>query len=169
MNRRLWLGVALAFSVAAGGFALSQDAPPGQPRPGGGATEIGRQLVDALRETEGWLGAEAGSLGRGRAFIVAWFENRAAAMNWYEHPTHVRMMEGSRIDNPDGKPPMEGIPEDIPIMVIAMIEFGGAPAVEGSQIPFSAISIELYTPLKGGLKINRGMAPDAFYQLMNKR
>jgi hypothetical protein len=170
MKRRGWLGAALALSVAAGAYALTQDAPPaGRPQQGGGPADMGRQLVEALRATEGCLGAEAGRIGRDRVFIIAWFENRAAAMNWYEHPTHVRMMEGSKIDDPEGKPPMDGIPDDVPIMAIATMEFAGPPAVEGSQIPFSAISIELYTPLKGGLKINRGMAPDAFYELLETK
>jgi hypothetical protein len=168
MKRRVWLGAAMALTAAAGAYALTQDAPPPQ-RPGGSAADMGRQLVEALRGTEGCLGAEAGSIGPGRVFIIAWFENRAAAMNWYEHPTHVRMMEASKIDDPEGKPPMDGIPDDVPIMAIATMEFAGPPAVEGATIPFSAISIELYTPLEGGLKLNRGMAPAGFYDRVNKQ
>lgn len=182
MRDRWIVAAAVAACVAGGAWALQPADGQRPQRPGGAMTELGGQMVEQLRGVEGCLGAEAGRIAGNKVFIVAWFENKAAAMRWYDHPMHQRLMKAANMEDDkheehaEGKDDdheeheeMEGVPDDLPVMAIATMEFGGPPAVEGSQIPFSAISIELYTAVKGGLRINGGFAPDGWYDLIEKR
>ena len=105
--------------------------------------------------------------------IFAWFEDKAAAMRWYDHPTHRRMRGASRLEGRDGVggvaevggvggEPMAALEDGVPVMAVACIVFDGPAAVPESPIPFSAISIELFTPVPGGLRLNGGFSPDGF-------
>jgi hypothetical protein len=101
-------------------------------------------------------------LSNGQDVIFAFFENKQAALNWYYSPMHKGVMKllGENADSKE--PPMKDVPDGVPVMAIASITFGGKPAIEGSPIPFSQISIELYTPLSGGLNFGGGFSPDEF-------
>jgi len=135
--------------------------PPGRPAPGGGDVDLAAMLIQGLRSTPGCLGAEAAQWTNGKASIVGWFEDRAAAMRWYEHPMHRRMMDG--IDGgEDGDRPMADVPPDVPLMIVATITPSERPEIPGFPGPISQISIELFTPVAGGAMINGRLSPDGF-------
>ncbi len=144
--------------------AAAPTAPGGQPagRPGGGQPDLGALLVQGLKETEGCLGVDAAQFQSGKNTIVAWFENKAAAVRWYHSPVHARLLGGMGANPEDGEPLEHVTDENTPIMVMASISFGGEPAVPGSMLPFSQISIEMYAPLPGGASINGRLAPKSF-------
>ncbi|MEM8873200.1 MAG: hypothetical protein AAGD32_02970 [Planctomycetota bacterium] len=125
---------------------------------------MGQMLVDGLKSTPGCLDADAANLSSGKACIFAWFENKEAALAWYHHPVHVRMR--AAIPTPDvgeeDREPMANVPDDVPVLAVATMIFDGEPLVKDSPVPFSGISIELYTPLDAGLRANGGFAPSGF-------
>ncbi|TVQ60182.1 MAG: hypothetical protein EA378_12330 [Phycisphaerales bacterium] len=152
-----------AFHALAGSEAAAQPADQRQMQQGG-QPDIGAMLVDTLRSVEGCLGAEAAQFQNGKIAIIGWFENKAAAERWYNHPMHRRLM-GALPQDADAEPrqPMQHIEDpDQPIMVIAAITFDPQnPRIPG-PMPLSQISIELYAPLPGGAMINGRLAPEAF-------
>ena len=86
-------------------------------------------------------------------------------MRWYNHPMHQHlrgMMPGTA---PEGYQPMQNVPDGVPVLAVASISYAGEPAIKDSPIPFSSISIELYVPIDGGLRINGGFAPEKFAEL----
>ncbi len=124
-----------------------------------------RLLVEGLLATEGCLGADAGQMMSGKNVIVAWFEDKAATVRWYESNTHKGIMEGmtSDIEGYSHTPLAHVDDEDTPIMVIATI----TPSTDGSTLagfpaPISQVSIELFAPLPGGAYWNGRFAPPAF-------
>lgn len=148
--------------------ANTQPAPPAT-RPGGqgaGAQDMGARMVEAIKATEGCMGVKTAQVSGGQNAIFAFFENKQAAMNWYNHPMHValRGMFPAEAGVKDHVP-MAHLPDGVPVLAVASIGFNGPPAFEGSQIPFSSISIELYVPVNGGLRIVDGMAPEKFAEL----
>jgi hypothetical protein len=153
----------LAMGAGLGVAQVNQPAEaPASPARGGGPGDLGKMLVEGLRTTEGCLGVDSGQFQSGFSTIVAWFENKAAAERWYFSPTHARLMGMAGAD-PQSRKPLEHVADaDLPVMVIASIAFDGPPAVPGSPIPFSKISIEMYTPLPGGAAFNGRLAPEAF-------
>ncbi|GJM19285.1 MAG: hypothetical protein DHS20C14_14980 [Phycisphaeraceae bacterium] len=162
MLKQVALGVCLAgaagLMVAAGiqpegEPPASQDAPPAA----GGVQDMGQMLIDGLEATEGCLGVETPQFPDGRQSIMAWFENKAAVERWYYSPSHQFMM--GAVGAGKTKPLSFVTDEKAPVMVIATIDFTGPPALPG-PIPFSAISIELYTPLPGGAYIGKRLAPE---------
>ena len=56
--------------------------------------------------------------------------------------------------------PMARVPDDVPIMAVASLKMGGEKPLPGMRMPVSEISIELYTPLPGGLRYAGGFAPE---------
>jgi hypothetical protein len=54
-------------------------------------------------------------------------------------------------------------------VTVASISFKGKPAIKDSPIPFSQISIEMYTPLSGGISVGGSFAPEAFLKLVGKK
>lgn len=125
--------------------------------------DMGRQLVEGLRSTEGCLGVQTGDTDAGHSMIMAWFENKAAATRWYDSPVHRGMMQmmGSGDGGQDTGEPMEHVADDVPIFVMAAITFSDRPEIPGVPIPIKQISIEMYTPLPGGAFINGRVAPDS--------
>ena len=63
-----------------------------QAQPGNPGDGMGQMLIAGLKSVEGCLGVDAGEMMSGRRSIFAWFENKAAARRWYDHPVHQRMM-----------------------------------------------------------------------------
>jgi quinol monooxygenase YgiN len=126
---------------------------------------MGQKLLDGLRATPGCLGADAAQTQSGKNVIFGWFENKAAAMAWYNSPTHSFMRMAMTVDGGgDGREPMADVPDNIPIMAIAslkMIKEGdGQKPLPGMRMPISEIAIELYTPLPGGLRYAGGFTPE---------
>ncbi|MFG0305177.1 MAG: antibiotic biosynthesis monooxygenase family protein [Phycisphaerales bacterium JB040] len=154
-TRTLLIGISTLALAAGLGLSLQPERAPGD--------DFGRRLVEALERSEGCLGADRAVFASGRQTVVGWFEDRAALERWYHAPMHRMMMAG--LDAPpraEGEPaPMAGVPEGVPVMVMATVSTGGEPVAPG-RMPFSQISIELYTPLPGGAMINGRLAPEGF-------
>ena len=161
-SRLLALVAALGIGATAL-WATRQESPPAQAADrAGDMAAMADRLIAALEATPGCLGTDAAEMRSGKFVIFGFFENKAAATEWYNHPMHVGMRRASGITPPAGYEPMADVPDDTPVLALASLAFDGPPAVEGAAIPFSAISIELYAPLDGGLRINGGFAPEAF-------
>ena len=160
----------------AGGSLLASDAPQAgnatqakeqPPARGGqgqgqgqGQPDLGAMLIAGLKSTPGCLGADAAQTMSGRNTIIGWFEDKAAAMRWYEHPMHQRMMGGVGADR--AEPPMAHVPDDVPLMIMATITPSERPEIPGFPGPINQISIELFTPVPGGASINGRLSPEAF-------
>src|SRR5262245_56577299 len=161
----------LAFSALAAGLlgspARAGEKQPKTPPPGGEAQlkQLGDELIKGLKATPGCLGVDSGQMSSGKAVIFAFFENKKAAMKWYYSPTHQKAMDLLNPDRDRKHVPMRGVPDDVPVMAVAAITFGGKPAAGRLKLPVSQISIELYTPLSGGLNVGGGFSPDAFRAL----
>lgn len=126
-----------------------QQASPGQGLP---------DLVGALRTVPGCLGVEAGSFQSGKNVIFAWFEDKEAAMRWYNHEVHQGSMASFMNEESDHKP-MAGVPDGVPVLAIASITFADKPHFKEISLPISQIAIELYTPMKGGIHLGGTFAP----------
>lgn len=148
----LFLGAHLAMQPPAG-------QPPAAGGGGGGGRDLGRQLIEGLKATPGCLGTEAAQTQSGKNVIFAWFENKKAVMAWYKSDAHQAAMEKFNLPPDAAHHPLEGIPDDSgPIMVAASLKFSGQP-LPGTNAPVSEIAIELYSPLRGGIRLNGGFAP----------
>lgn len=123
--------------------------------------EMGQRLAAGLKATEGCLGVDLAQWQSGKNTICAWFEDKEAAKRWYYSDTHTGFM-GAVGGGDEDRKPLEHVETDGPIMVMATISFNGPPALEGSRIPFSQISIELFEPLPGGAHVNGRLAPEKF-------
>jgi hypothetical protein len=165
MKRWKTLGVvALAALLGIGGAGAAMSYQ--QDRAGGreaARPDMGAMLVEGLRATPGCLGADAGRMASGKSIIVAWFENKAAVIRWYESDVHQRVMRAfAGVEDAEQRPLQHVTDEDTPIMVVASLTFENRPRAEGVSLPISQISIELYAPLPGGAYVNGRLAPDAF-------
>ena len=118
-------------------------------------------LVGALKATPGVLGVDAGQMLSGKQVIFAWFENKQAALNWYNSDVHRKLMNGfsSGPRRPDG--PLAGVKDDSgPILAIASLTIDRAAMQSGDlRAATSQIAIELYAPLPGGLAAGGRFAP----------
>lgn len=155
------LAVAPPFNVVA--WIVAQGAPPagrGGP-PAQGA--MGNELVESVRATKGCLGVETAFTSTRKSVIFAWFEDKAATMRWYESDYHQTMMMGMTDANaePSERGPLEHVPDDVPVLCIATITPSTKPMIPGFPAPISQVSIELYTPLPGGLALNGRFAPES--------
>lgn len=152
---------ALALASVAGARLLDGDTPapsPGAAKPAPSASFDGDALIQGLRSTPGCLGVDAGKMGSGKNVIFAWFENKAAALAWYRSDVHRQAMTDFFPDTPRVKP-MDGVPDNVPILAIASITFADKPAFDETPLPISQIAIELYTPIKGGIHLGGTFAP----------
>ena len=124
----------------------------------GGAAPFG-DLVGELKKTEGCLGVELVSTQSGKQAIFAWFDDRAAVLRCYDSPSHRGVMDRFCPDRPPHRP-LADIPDGTgPILAIASITPQATPNPELGGIPVSQISIELLTPLPGGLDFGGTFAP----------
>ncbi len=153
-TRQLRTAASIAvLALAAGGASvIAQNAEDRAPNP------LMQNLPMAVAETEGCLGIELAQTMSGKNVIFAWFENKAAAMNWYWSESHVQAMSFVGFD-PKGHEPMKGVPDEGPILVIASIVQSDDPAA-GGDLGVSQIAIELYQPLPGGAYANGRFAPE---------
>src|SRR2546425_11945764 len=106
------LGVVLQLSAG-----LAQDKAQAPRNPFAGLPD----LVSGLKATPGCLGVETARTSSGKQVIFAWFENKTAALAWYNSDMHqsvMRQFGGAR----PGRTPMADIPDDgAPIMAIASL------------------------------------------------
>ncbi len=117
-------------------------------------------LVTPLRAIPGCLGVETARTESGKNVIFAWFEDKAAALRWYRSETHVQAMKAFTPDLEHEEEPMSEVPDEVgPILAIASITFTSEPELDSVALPVSQISIELYTPLEGGLSLGGRFAP----------
>jgi len=156
MRAKTWVtcvaGVLIAGSVVA--FAPPKQAEKAS---GGGFPD----LVGALKQTEGCLGVETARTTSGKNVIFAWFEDKAAVLQWYYGDTHQAVMSNAFPDYEPGEP-LEGVSDDAgPIMAIASITMAKQAELEQTGLPISQIAIELYEPITGGLFLGSRFAPDA--------
>ena len=159
---------ALTFGLAFSLVAVAGDNPPADGAGKNAALLKGQEIVKALKETPGCLGVETAQTSSGKAVIFAFFENKKALLKWYFSPTHRELIESLGADYDSKRKPMQGVPDDIPVMAVASIKFGGKPPSDKVKLPISQISIELYAPVTKGLSIGGGFAPDAFRALAPK-
>jgi hypothetical protein len=146
-------GVALAAAALVFGQDGATEAHPGA------AMLDGEVLMKGLQATPGCLGVDAAQTMSGKSVIFAWFENKSAAMAWFNSETHQNAMKAGFPEYETAGVPMEGIPENTPIMAIAALTPGEKPEGAPGVMPVSQISIELYTPLKGGIHYGGTFAP----------
>jgi hypothetical protein len=118
-------------------------------------------LPEAIKATPGCLGVETAQTSSGKMVIFAWFENKKAALAWYYSQTHQMLVKmGGGAARPGG--PMADVPDDgKPIMAIASVILARPQdGIPQSGLPsVTQISIELYTPLPGGLAVGGRFAP----------
>ena len=154
------VGVMMAMGAVGleGGSSASETNAPAIAQPQG---DMGQQLAEGLKKTEGCLGVDLAQWQSGKNTICAWFENKDAVERWYYSESHSGFM-GAVGSDPEDRKPLRHVKTEGPIMVMATISFNGPPAVEGGKIPFSQIAIELFEPLPGGAHINGRLAPEKF-------
>lgn len=158
--------IGLAYTTLARQGATPAPAAPQAPAEGQlPRGDMGSMLVKGLKETPGCLGVESGKLDSGKHVIFGFFKDKQAAMAWYHHPMHQRMQDLVMPDRDKTRTPMADVPDGVPVIAVASLMPSDKPVVNGSKIPFSQISIELYTPLTGGLNIGGGFSPDDFRAL----
>ena len=162
--RRASIGVAILGVVAAAALAWQPQTTPAASQPAeprDQAMQLADMLIRGLESTEGCLGTDAAKFKSGKAVIVAWFKDKAAAVRWYNHPTHKMMMMGMGT-KPEDFVPLEHVKDpETPVMVMASISVGGEDAIPG-MMGISQIAIEMYTPLPGGAMVRGRLAPKDF-------
>ncbi|MEM9066036.1 MAG: hypothetical protein AAGB51_11155 [Planctomycetota bacterium] len=155
LARRAVLFPLFAFAFAAvGAIGLTQNATAASAQ-----QDMGRMLVNGLKATDGCIGVETGSTDSGHQMIMAWFENKAAALRWYNSAAHQQVM-GMVGGDQEYRKPMTHVPDDVAIMVIAAITPSDRPEIPDMPLPISQISIEMYTPLPGGAYFGGRVAPE---------
>jgi hypothetical protein len=161
MRRATGTAIILGTGMLAAGLLLSSGAGASPQDPKAEGTPQARRqmpdLIQGLKDTPGCLGVETARTQSGKQVIFAWFENKKAAMAWYNSKTHrfyQEMMGGS-----SGRPPMAQVPEDQPFLCIASITPSKEQKIEGAPYPISQISIELYSVLPGGASMGGTFAP----------
>jgi quinol monooxygenase YgiN len=162
-TRRLWmfLGLLAALTLAASPAGLAAD-PAAQDKPkdkAGGSQDLFTGLLTALRNSPGCLGIEVARTESGKEVVFAWFEDKKAALAWYNSDAHREMMKKFFGLKPRANA-LADVPDDAgPIMAVASVTLGGPPTKD-NPLPYKQISIELYRPLSGGLSFGGRFAPD---------
>jgi Antibiotic biosynthesis monooxygenase len=117
-------------------------------------------LAASVKASPGCLGVETAQTASGKSVIFAWFEDKKAALKWYNSDTHREMMKQFLPDFKSNRKPLADVPDDSgPIMVVASITLSMKPTKE-NPLPFKQIAIEIYQPLGGGLSIGGRFAPE---------
>jgi len=154
------LTVSLLFAAGAG--LIPAQSPPASPTETGGNGGFNVDiLVRGLQSTPGCLGTDVAQFQSGKLAIFAWFENKAAARRWYDHPAHKGAMRGffpqGGLSGADDVPLAHIADDTGPLLVIATL----TPNREGGpgQPPLAQISIEHYQPMPGGIAIGGRLSP----------
>jgi hypothetical protein len=117
-------------------------------------------LVGPLKATPGCLGVETARTASGKMVIFAWFEDKKAALRWYNSEMHQQLVKMAGPPEP-GHVPLAGIADESgPILAVASLTLSNQPP-KGSPLPVSQIAIELYQPLPGGVFVGGRFAPNS--------
>jgi hypothetical protein len=150
-------GWAVAGSVVVALACLWTTPALAQTPPGGGFPNV----LGALKSAPGCLGVETGQTSSGRRVIFAWFESKKALVAWYHSDAHQRAMKSVFPNQTFDRQPLPDLAEDSgPILTIVSVKFADPSKTDGSP-PITAIGIELYGPLPGGVAVGGRFAPDA--------
>ena len=118
-------------------------------------------LVAGLKATQGCLGVETARTASRKNVIFAWFEDKKAVLRWYYSDMHQQAQKSLFPGHKPGEP-LKDVPDDVgPVMAIASITMGEKPQIEGTSLPISQISIELYKPVTGGIFYGGRFAPES--------
>jgi hypothetical protein len=117
-------------------------------------------LTTALKESPGCLGVETAQTASGKSVIFAWFEDKEAALSWYNSDAHREAMKRYLPEAKSGRKALADVPDDGgPIMAVASLTPNDKPTKDNPN-PFKQIAIELYRPLGEGLAIGGRFAPE---------
>src|SRR5829696_556269 len=94
----------------------AQEAAPAQQQKGGLP-----DLVAGLKATPGCLGVEIAQTTSGKSVIFAWFENKAAVLNWYNSPMHQALLSQYSAGRRRPGGPLAGVPDEGPVLAIASL------------------------------------------------
>lgn len=145
----------LLSALALGSLAVSGFAQEGKGQ-GAGLPD----LVAGLKATPGCLGVETARTTSGKNVIFAWFESKKAVLNWYYSDMHQGVIKTFFPGHKPGEP-LKDVPDDVgPIMAIASLTMTDKSKSEGTTLPISQISIELYKPITGGIFLGGRFAPN---------
>jgi hypothetical protein len=119
-------------------------------------------VVGALRTTAGCLGVETARTASGKRVIFAWFENKAALVEWYHGDVHQNAMKTVFPGLTFDRRPLRDLADDSgPILAIVSATFLDTPRPDAAPMPVTSLAIELYGPLPGGVAVGGRFAPDA--------
>jgi len=150
----------LVFGGAPGTYQAADPPAKADDKPGKPDDKGFPDLAAALKESPGCLGVETARTASGKLVIFAWFEDKKAALAWYNSDTHQQAMKRFLPDFTSGRKPLADVPDDgRPIMAVASITTNDKPTKDNPS-PFKQIAIELYQPLSGGLAIGGRFAPE---------
>lgn len=162
MNRRAPFIFVSAFALCAAGTLLlapfapkshAQDAPPAPQTP----QNLFGNLPKMVESSPGCLGVESARTSSGKFAIFAWFENKKAAVTFYNSMGHQSLMK--MMPQRSGRAPLEGVKDpNAPILCIASVTLMDKPDPQ-TKMPVSQIAIELYTPVSGGFAYGGRFAP----------
>ncbi|GEM_PF-2867560 len=109
-----------------------------------------QRAVRALRDSPGCLGVEASQLSGNRAAIFAMFRDKASAVTWYRGEVHQSLVDKVRFYRDHEHGPLSGVADGTgPILAIATLSRRAA--ADGDTPPYVLLSVELFTPLEGGV------------------
>jgi quinol monooxygenase YgiN len=161
MNKPSIIGLCLAVVSLAVATVVVSTGASAQPQGAPNVQQMGHQLVESLRAAPGCLGVEVAQTMSGKNVIFAWFQDKESVLAWHNSPTHQRIMDRFFPDRPQNRIPMQHIPDDAgPILTIASLKPATEP-LPGTRMPVSELSIEMYAPLPGGIRLNGGFTPAA--------
>ncbi|MEL6369289.1 MAG: hypothetical protein AAFR03_01105 [Pseudomonadota bacterium] len=161
---KIWVSLVFGFLTLTSGCvtAQSQDVTGGRIQRAHAASS---KLVAAIESVDGNLGVHTARSHDGVELIMAWFENKRAVLNWFEHPYHRKMLA-------DAGRPEDGIAAQHfghhtgPILVIASVAYRGAPgSLEAPMFDDpdgrkpTRFAVEYYVPLAGGAYMIEPFAP----------
>src|SRR5262245_64469056 len=90
------------------------------------ATKGFPDLVGALKASPGCLGVETARTDSGKQVIFAWFEDKKAALAWYNNDTHRELMKQFFPKAKRTYKPLADVPDDCgPILAIASVTLKG--------------------------------------------
>lgn len=131
------------------------------------AHEASLRITQSLASLEGTLGVHTARSHDGTELILAWFRDRQAVLDWFNHPYHRKLLRDA--GRPEDGVAAEHFGDDVgPILVIASVAYQGSPgSLSGSMFDDpdgrrpTRFSIEYYTPLAGGAYMVTPYAPDS--------
>ena len=116
-------------------------------------------LAKAVESSPGCLGVERVQAASGKMALFAWFENKKAAVTFYNSMVHQSLMK--MMPQRSGRAPLEGVKDpNAPILCIASLTPAAKPDPQ-TKMAVSQIAIELYTPVPGGFAYGGRFAPSA--------